>query len=1223
MRIRKGKKLVSLLLLAMVLVVFMSVQAFAAQTTLQTNTVDFENTEDLSKMELYQSSTDHFTIANGRLTPTGSAGELKAIYKTDAVAFTSVSVDIYPGENGIDSGVYLCASDTQNGKDQIKTLAVLVQSNFTGWTDAPNRVDLIVGQFPTWKEHGRVISETGNKNNLFTGGVKQPLRLTVTIAEKGLDITLCLISDPSVSISMTYTHTGAEDLRFGDVGLRANMSLASFDNFTVNQIDGLVASVNGNYYTSLAEAIDAANGGVVKLETNVRENIAITKDLILDLNGKVLNGNVSGNGTLYGMDSANDTYDATKAGRITGEITCSVAPVTKQNNTYIAIADDEGCSFHRIYVGITSVSLQPDLVAFGYKATFGGDELVLASVDSYGYQLGIDQNRMFSYHKEGAFTKGQVLSLRLKNILKQDAPTQNAIGASATIYGNVFANLTVNGQPLQICGNTHQYSLKQMMEAVNDNWSNLAFNKKQLVKNMTDLYLDSMTDWSLENIFGWTVEDNTLKILAVGNSFSVDAMEYLYQIAQDLGVKDIKLGNLYIGGCTLHTHNQNWQSGAAAYTYYTNENGTWVAHENHSLVDAVNSENWDYITFQQASGSSGVADTYDVLPSLVAGVKEACPTAQILWHMTWAYQGNSTHSEFPKYNSDQNTMYQAILSAVQNKILTNADIVKVIPVGTAVQNARTSYLGDKLTRDGYHLTLDVGRYIAGVTWAESILGLDTSKLTYRPSGVSADVMEIAIESAKNAVSQPYAVTNSQYTMENSYLQLDLKLTSGWYNSTNTSGDPYKIYASTSSLPFYYTKVFTKAELPVGSIILYTGNKNYRPEGWVNGAGTTRPGATSTQMVVVTEEWWGEYTERGFNIGVPSLETTAAQAAESFQIYVPLSAYEKVELQIVKAFYNSNLYPSTQTQAASSSLKFFATQTFTKDTLPAGSIIVNKDGKNIREEGWYDGSVKNSDGKRGGNTTAKQIQVNEAWWGNWTVRAFNIPVASLDDSQIDYVKSVFEIYVPKTEKVSDAISGKKIAWLGSSVTYGSASGGYSMANAIAEKREGTVCYKYAVSGTTLVNESTNSYVARMEQIDPNLELDMLVVQLSTNDATQGKTLGAISESMDMSSFDTTTVAGAIEYIIAYAKNTWDCPVVFYTGTQYNSEAYASMVSLLLDIQAKWGIGVIDLWNNPEMTALLGTSQYAQYMSDAIHPTALGYKQWWTPVFEAYMNNYWSK
>lgn len=207
-------------------------------------------------------------------------------------------------------------------------------------------------------------------------------------------------------------------------------------------------------------------------------------------------------------------------------------------------------------------------------------------------------------------------------------------------------------------------------------------------------------------------------------------------------------------------------------------------------------------------------------------------------------------------------------------------------------------------------------------------------------------------------------------------------------------------------------------------------------------------------------------------------------------------------------------------------------------------------------------------------------------------------------------------------ISDAISGKRIAWLGSSVTYGSASGGYSMADAIAEKREDTLCYKYAVSGTTLVNEAADSYVARLQKMDTTVDLDMLVVQLSTNDATQEKPLGAISASMEIADFDTTTVAGAIEYIIAYARVTWGCPVVFYTGTYYESTAYAAMVELLLAIQTKWQIGVIDLWNDAQMIALYGTEPYTRYMADVIHPTALGYQQWWTPKFEAYMLQYWN-
>ncbi len=519
-------------------------------------------------------------------------------------------------------------------------------------------------------------------------------------------------------------------------------------------------------------------------------------------------------------------------------------------------------------------------------------------------------------------------------------------------------------------------------------------------------------DVTLENFTGEPVEDDTLKVLAIGNSFSIDGMEYVYQIAQDMGVEKIKLGNLYIGGCTLNTHYNNLQSNSSAYTYYVNSNGTWVANQNYSLKAAVESDDWDVITFQQASGFSGIADSYDVLPELIAGVKNMCPTAKFGWHMTWAYQGDSTHADFSKYNNDQNTMYQAIVSAVQNKILTNADIDFIIPSGTAIQNARTSYLGDRLTRDGYHLSYDMGRFIAGIVWAEALTGLDASNMTYRPDGVSQEVMALCIENAKNAAANPYAITNSEYTLENCYIELDLNLISGWYDSTNTSGTPQKVFTSTSSLPFYATKVFSKAELPVGTLIVNDAGYNYRPEGWVNGAGVARPASVATKFVMVTDAWWGDWTERAFNIRVASLDVTAEETEAGFKIYVPLSAYERVDLSVEKAFYNSYLYPATQTQAASTSLKFFTVQTFTKETLPVGSIIVNTEGRNIRLERWIDGTVKNSDGSRGATSTAQQHIVDESWWDGFDTRAFNIPVASLEDSEIDALLQTFIIYVPK-------------------------------------------------------------------------------------------------------------------------------------------------------------------------------------------------------------------
>ena len=47
---------------------------------------------------------------------------------------------------------------------------------------------------------------------------------------------------------------------------------------------------------------------------------------------------------------------------------------------------------------------------------------------------------------------------------------------------------------------------------------------------------------------------NSIKILAIGNSFSIDALEYLYQILSDAGVENIVIANLYKSGCSIDMH---------------------------------------------------------------------------------------------------------------------------------------------------------------------------------------------------------------------------------------------------------------------------------------------------------------------------------------------------------------------------------------------------------------------------------------------------------------------------------------------------------------------------------------------------------------------------------------------------------------------------------------------------------------------------------------------
>ncbi len=192
-----------------------------------------------------------------------------------------------------------------------------------------------------------------------------------------------------------------------------------------------------------------------------------------------------------------------------------------------------------------------------------------------------------------------------------------------------------------------------------------------------------------------------------------------------------------------------------------------------------------------------------------------------------------------------------------------------------------------------------------------------------------------------------------------------------------------------------------------------------------------------------------------------------------------------------------------------------------------------------------------------------------------------------------------------------LRGKTGIFLGSSVTYGYGSLGVSFVDFL-EKTDGINTVKEAVSGTTLVDNGKNSYVARMKTINTDLKAAFFMCQLSTNDATKELPLGEISGSFDIAEFDTSTVTGAAEYIIAYAKQTWNCPVIFYTQAKYDSEAYGKMVDMLLALKEKWGITVIDFWNNEEINSITDDARKL-YLVDHIHPTKAGYIEWWLPEF----------
>lgn len=264
----------------------------------------------------------------------------------------------------------------------------------------------------------------------------------------------------------------------------------------------------------------------------------------------------------------------------------------------------------------------------------------------------------------------------------------------------------------------------------------------------------------------------TLKILAIGNSFSEDNMEYLYRIAETCGYEkgSVVLGNMYIGGASLATHWEHAQSEAADYIFHKNSDGTWdtwypddSTAGTSPFLYGLTSEDWGIIVMQQGSGDSGKPDSYQsYLDNLVKYVNEnkTNPDAVLAWNMTWSYQQGADHPAFPDYDNDQLAMYKAIADTVQRVVVESGDFNYIIPTGTVVQNLRGSYIGDTLNRDGYHLESYKARYITALTWMKVLTGADIEKIRdpiFTP--LTKEEWSLVMDAIHAAIRKPFEVTS--------------------------------------------------------------------------------------------------------------------------------------------------------------------------------------------------------------------------------------------------------------------------------------------------------------------------------------------------------------------------------------------------------------------------------------------------------------------------------
>jgi len=84
----------------------------------------------------------------------------------------------------------------------------------------------------------------------------------------------------------------------------------------------------------------------------------------------------------------------------------------------------------------------------------------------------------------------------------------------------------------------------------------------------------------------------------------------------------------------------------------------------------------------------------------------------------------------------------------------------------------------------------------------------------------------------------------------------------------------------------------------------------------------------------------------------------------------------------------------------------------------------------------------------------------------------------------------------------------------------------------------------------------------------------------------------------------TAQTSLEYIIATAQKTWECPVVFYTNPPTGDENYRTLVLGLYEIASKWNVTIIDMNLDLSFNAQPTEEQRSLWMVDKIHPSRAG-------------------
>lgn len=564
---------------------------------------------------------------------------------------------------------------------------------------------------------------------------------------------------------------------------------------------------------------DAQAGSTVTLQETYTESVTVTKDLILDLNGFSINGTLTaGDGvTVQVKDSKTDDFTVSDGDY--GQIADTAGNVIAAPD-YLAVTET-ATSYHKLVLKASSATLRAEASGIYYTCQFAGDEVIKRNIDSFGVALNVNAAPTAAQIAEDTEGKkradnasehwltgavNEANGVLLKGIMKEEnGYVANKRNADTQVYGVAYLR---QGDTYHL-GSYVNLTLKAAVEYADTKWITLEEAQKEALLSLHKDFETILKGWNVTNLDKAAEEayqNRSFKVLTLGHSLAVDAGNMLAYVAANEGYADITIATLYYSGCSLQRHVNYLTSGTKPYKFYLSStadpNVQPTITAEYTMDMALTYTDWDVIIMQNGVFDSATSKSYQpYLQIIIDHVTQvmtapanpnANPDFIFGWNMIWTAPEDETllatskglSDTFPDrfqelFDSSALKMYQGLVGAVQDHIIPTPIFKFIIPSGTAMMNANSSYLTDQdLYRDYIHAN-DYGRLMASYVWYYTITGKEfegisvdriPAALRYfsadRKEGdlvLTAEQKAILEEAVKNALENPFTVTQSQYT----------------------------------------------------------------------------------------------------------------------------------------------------------------------------------------------------------------------------------------------------------------------------------------------------------------------------------------------------------------------------------------------------------------------------------------------------------------------------